>query len=248
MIQSKWISHIFILCFLLFSNILQAAESYKEAVDFFDKGKYVEAEKIFEALVKENPDNADLFYDLGSVYHRLGKKGEAIAAFLKARSLKPRDPDIKENLNFALRGIQDKLQPELKKGTQDYVMFWEGYFTKLELLYAASFFFTFGFLLWGLSLLKEALSGLSSVAISLVALGVFCTLILTITKDQKWSAITSQSGEVYSGPGEQNSLLFKLHEGAPFAITRSEGKWLQIHLSDGKKGWIAQSHTLVWGS
>ena len=56
---------------------------------------------------------------------------------------------------------------------------------------------------------------------------------------EHWGAVTAERVPVYSGPSEDNTKLFMLHEGAPFVVEQETNDYLQIRLSDGKKGWIA---------
>ena len=49
---------------------------------------------------------------------------------------------------------------------------------------------------------------------------------------------------VRSGPGTQNTIVFKAEKGVPFRVLQQKGDWIQIESSDGDKGWIHKK--LVW--
>ncbi len=55
------------------------------------------------------------------------------------------------------------------------------------------------------------------------------------------SPATAVRTAVYSGPSADNTTLFMLHEGAPFVVEQETNDYLQIKLSDGRKGLIAAS-------
>ena len=49
---------------------------------------------------------------------------------------------------------------------------------------------------------------------------------------------------VRSGPGTDNSIVFKVERGVPFKVLNRSGNWLKVEHADGDRGWIYK--TLVW--
>ncbi len=62
---------------------------YNQGICYFKLGKYNEAEKVYEKVVRKRPDFAEAWYNLGSTYEKEGKKEKAILAYLRFISLKP---------------------------------------------------------------------------------------------------------------------------------------------------------------
>ena len=115
------------------------AEPLGDAMKAYDKGAYKEAVQIYEDLVKQGSSNGAVFYNLGNAYFRSGEKGKAMAAYLAARSLLPRDPDIKANLKFVHDQMVDKLSIRSSGSVMRDLSFWLDMGTAKEFLFVASF-------------------------------------------------------------------------------------------------------------
>ena len=81
-----------------------------QAVSAHDGGDYERAVAIYEGLLNQNLVNGHVYYNLGNAFYRLGKKGEATAAYLAAKKFLPRDPDIVANLKHTRKSALDKLE------------------------------------------------------------------------------------------------------------------------------------------
>src|SRR4051812_4508999 len=69
-------------------------ETYLDAASAaYDRGDYATATARYEQAVAAGDENGHLFYNLGLSYYREHRLGDAMAAFLAARRLLPRDPD-----------------------------------------------------------------------------------------------------------------------------------------------------------
>lgn len=73
---------------------LEAAQSYNRALDLYIKGNTTEAIKEFENAVNLDPEFADAFYNLGSIYRYTNQLDKAEEAFLKVHTLKPDEVSI----------------------------------------------------------------------------------------------------------------------------------------------------------
>lgn len=77
-----------------------AAASLNEAETDIDKQDYAAAEPLLKKFVEAHPDSYSAWYDLGFVYHGLGRRDDSIAAYRKSVAAKP---DVFEsNLNLGL--------------------------------------------------------------------------------------------------------------------------------------------------
>lgn len=86
----------------------QASEwgPWEDARALYDAGNYAGA---LEAL-KSRPvfDSPSYFYNLGSVYFRMGELGSAMAYLEKAKRMNPQDPDIGHNLELVRQALTAK--------------------------------------------------------------------------------------------------------------------------------------------
>jgi tetratricopeptide (TPR) repeat protein len=93
------------LSFCLAAALLSApparADAFEDANRAFAAGQYAESARGYEAVLKKDGYSAAVLFDLGNADLRLGKTGEAILNYERAKWLAPHDPDIIANLRFA---------------------------------------------------------------------------------------------------------------------------------------------------
>ncbi len=226
------------------SQFLLAGEGLLDkAVEAQSSQRYEEAVDTYQQVLKTGLANGYIFYNLGNAYFRLGRKGEAMAAYLAARNLLPRDPDVELNIKHIRKDSVDKLAVTHKGSVISKLAFWSGWFNLAEQV------FTFGFLMFLagavflVGMLKNSLHTLKTVAIGLWIFAAIVAFGASINwqQDSRWGAVTVEVASIYSGPGKAgNSILFELHESAPFVLLERRDQWLRIALSDGKQGWVAK--------
>lgn len=84
------------------------ATKINEAEQDIDKRDYASAEALLKQAVAEAPENYSAWYDLGFVYHAMGRRDDSITAYRKSVAAKP---DVFEtNLNLGL-ALADSGQP-----------------------------------------------------------------------------------------------------------------------------------------
>ncbi len=240
----------FVLLLLLPSKVWSAPRA-EEAASRYQKGEFAAAADIYLQLIDENPSNASLYHNLGASLYRNGEIGAAVAAYLKALQLKPRDPDFKFNLAFLLAKATDKLEARMPPRSWQNLLISEQ-LSQRELLYlsvGSVLLLSFG----GTWLLRRR-ETLPRLLTFLVPLSVLClylagNLWAKVEWQQDWGAVQANELAAYSSPtGKSAVQIFKLHEGAPFAVLESSGDWLKIGLSDQKTGWIQRDQVVVFGS
>ena len=81
-----------------------------------------------------------------------------------------------------------------------------------------------------------ATAGLLGVIV-LFALGILVHKIrydATITE----AIVMTEKADAFSGPGEDNTHIFTIHEGTKIVVERSQDDWNLVRLSSGAGGWI----------
>lgn len=73
----------------------QGAPAAREAVELYRRGDYHAAAVAFERAVAQEPGDPALLYGLGAARRMDGDRGGAIAAWVQARRLSPRTPEIR---------------------------------------------------------------------------------------------------------------------------------------------------------
>jgi tetratricopeptide (TPR) repeat protein len=236
---------------LVASTASAAADDRRElaekAVASYESGDFAAAAAGFESLLASGAVNGHVYYNLGNTYYRLGRRGEAMAAYLAARRYLPRDPDVRANLKFVLAGVPDKVDTEVDRGAAGALLFWVRPFTPREFAYGAAGAACVAALLLAASLWRRSLrpTALAAMALPVLAL---CGYALSLRQHRAWGAVTAKTAPVRSGPGAKDGVLFQLREGAPFLVTGSRGADVyELRLSDGKHGWIAVQDAKVFG-
>ena len=164
------------------------------------------------------------------------QKGKSIAAFLAARQLLPRDPDIKHNLNFVHSEIPDKVNLDDSGSLASLLSFWTHLFTLQEMKTLCYFFACLGLFIFLLGSFFEKLSGSKNFAV--VSL-VFSLLFIFFWQSsswqtKSWAAVAVQETELRSGPAKYNTVLFKL----PVVVEEKRNDWYKVSFSGDKKAWI----------
>lgn len=236
------------ICVLFFFASPLFAEPLSDAMSAYDQGDFKKAISDYEQLIAQGVRNGSVYYNLANSYFRSGEKGKAVAAYLAARSLLPRDPDIKANLKFVHDQSVDKLAVQESHSIWRSLSFWVDWTTPREILFVSAILACLALSLLFLSMLvqKFIFLRLWSVVFSFIALLGFCGFGTSLCYEENWGAVSAHLSEIRSGPGETNTVVFQLHEGAPFLVDAKEGGWYRIRLSDGKMGWIASKDASVF--
>ncbi len=230
---------------LLSSNLF--SDSLTEAVQAYDKGDFQKSVSLYEEMLQKGIHNGSIYYNLGNSYFRMGEKGKAISAYLAARRLLPRDPDVKANLKFAHDQMVDKLGLRSSSSIVRDFCFWVDHTTPREVLLFSSLLACLGLTILFLSLVMFKFMYLRvwSLVLSFLACLGFFMFATSLYYEEVWGAVSVPISEVRSGPGTQNTVVFQLHEGAPVLVEAKEGGWYRISLSDSKIGWISSQDLSV---
>ena len=89
-----------------------AAAKLAEAETHIDMQDYARAEPLLKQYLEDHPENYSAWYDLGFVYHGLGKSEDSIAAYRKSVAAKPDLFESNLNLGLALAAAG---QPEAEQ-------------------------------------------------------------------------------------------------------------------------------------
>ena len=189
-------------------------------------------------------DDADLHFNLGNTHARRGELGKAVASYLRAKRLAPRDGDITKNLAWVRGHIKDL---ELTSG-------------ELPLFIAQTAILIGSLTLdeWSLLLviLVWTLAGLVGWAwfredfgihLRRIILGLagFVLLIAVVVgwryqreEIQREAVVVVDEAGVRSGPAETFPVLFQVHDGLTLVIESERETWSRIGLGGDWVGWV----------
>lgn len=90
------------------TEISQAAEKA------YSNGEYAKCVELYDSLISEKGESAEVLYNRGNAYAKSGDYGHAMIDYLQARELKPNDPEIRNNIKYIESKVHDNNTAELK--------------------------------------------------------------------------------------------------------------------------------------
>ena len=218
---------------------------FQEALTDFESRDYKNALEKFRSIENEGMINADLCYNIGNCYFRLNEIGKSILYFKKALKVKSNHEPARRNLNYVLSLTKDKQE----SGSEDVIRsFWKKLFDSFSINLLAVIIIT----IFSLIILLICLTILfyrereKTVPLFITTILIFFLFIFLILSFLKWKDYYSENEGIllalsaigYSGPSDDFTRVFTIHEGMTFEIERQENEWCLIKLPNGLGGWI----------
>jgi len=230
-----------------YSDAPAAEKLFFKANRLYFDGKFEDALEIYENILSRFNLNSffvsktcgELFYNIGNCYYRSGQKGRAILNYERAKLFLPRDADLKYNLEYLKDEVKDDIKPKANMVADTF--FWIKLFTSQEVIWG---FIIINILFFAVLTLrffyKTEWNFYLSVLLLIVWLIGFASLGVKLYRYRYDSRVIIVEKEVavLAGPDAEDTLLFKLHEGAMVSFERKEYNFAMIHLPDGKRGWL----------
>ncbi|WP_319505272.1 tetratricopeptide repeat protein [Bacteroides graminisolvens] len=212
------------------------------------RSDFTTAIQIYEMILRKG-ESADIYYNLGNSYYKVGDIAKAILNYERALILKPANEDVISNLEIARGKTVDKVTdvPELffitwlkviinSMGIQSWAIIAISFF----LLFIVSIYFFF------FSTKIVARKIFFSLALFFL---VFCVIANISAAFQRRvrlnrmnAIIISPSVTIRSTPNDNGTSLFILHEGRKVFIKDDSMKdWKEIQLEDGNVGWVKKN-------
>ncbi|MDD3567565.1 MAG: tetratricopeptide repeat protein [Bacteroidales bacterium] len=215
------------------------------ANNHYIEGKFDEAAELYQTLVDSGYHNAELYYNLGNSYFKLGKPAYAILNYERAHRLKPNDEDIEFNLEYARSFTVDRIEPLPVFFLVKWYRSVRGILSTNGWAWISLFWFavalTLGLVFW--FSFRPWTKRLSfTFGIMSILFAVFSVIFSVQEKERvmlRDEAIIFQPVvTVKSSPGEAGKEIFIIHSGTKVQITKAIGQWVEIRIADGNKGWI----------
>ncbi|MBN1898925.1 MAG: BatD family protein [Spirochaetes bacterium] len=240
---------IFFIMLLWFSPLLSEPspvnELFQQGNKNYKTGNYEKAIGIYESIKQKGVKNGYLYYNLGNAYFKNSQLGEAILNYERARLYLPRDRDVKFNLEFAENLKVDSIQE------MEYNPFTKIIFFVYD-LFNVNILFIFVFILSWLLVAIFAVKWLvKNVLYRSLAARIFPTIVMAFlfflilfmikvyhAQNHIDSVVLASESEVRSGPGQDFTVIFTLHEGTKVRERNYSQRWTQISLPNGFNGWI----------
>ncbi len=227
----------------IFAN--QTEIIFEEAINSYQDKDYQTALEKFTLIENEGVINADLYYNIGNCYFRINEVGRAILYFKKALKVESDHKAARRNLDYALTFTKDKQNSESENVIRS---FWQKAFDSISInllaIISLLIFVLIIMIICFMIIHYRNREKTVPIFITTVLIFLFSAfLIISILKWQEFhktdeAVLLSTSAIGYSGPGEDFTRVFTIHEGMIFTIERDEENWSLIKLENGLGGWI----------
>ncbi len=222
-------------------------QRFDEANKEYEAGNYQGALDIYHQIEKEGP-HWKLFYNIGNCYYKLNRLVRAKIYYLKARRLEPFEPSIGKNIEIVNKGLNDKTPSPKADFIARLVLRIES-IVSLNVLSAVLLLLilllnVFLFLSIKKGKQRFLLYGISFTLIFTLLLAGYHIYRVGKYRQRSVAVITAEDTQLHSGPGKNNTILFKVNPGLKVRIidTSSNGRWLQVSASSDIAGWVATDH------
>lgn len=211
---------------------------FNQAGELYSKGQYDKAIAVYENLVSQKQGNAALYYNLGNAYFKTQRYGKAAAYLERAARLKPRDPDIRFNLDYVRNTVKEPAEPfpEIMVTYLNNTVS----LNELTLLCWAAYFLLICGIIIRITLKRQRILLFNLIcAAAAVILGGWLYVKMDREVFSREAIVISGPAEARNGPGMENSVGFTLPEGRKVSILGGNAGWSAVGLkAEGLKGWI----------
>jgi tetratricopeptide (TPR) repeat protein len=216
---------------------------YRQGNRHYSRAQYAQAAEKWQSILRSGYVSGELHYNLGNAYYKMNDIGRAILHYEKALPYMPDDEDLINNLDMARLKTKDKIA----KVPEFFLAKVINGFLDLFTIPIAGYLALGSFYLLGIvaivNLKQWIAPSLGNIlVIAMIAVSVFLGSVFA-TKSYRHA--TTQTAIVLadelnakSEPQNSASTLFIIHEGLKVLITRQDGRWVEIKLPDGNKGWV----------
>ena len=234
------------------SEITQVPETVvtkAQADSAYINNDFVNAVYLYESILANQGESADIYYNLGNSYYKMDNIAKAIVNYEKALVLNPSNGDIRFNLELAQSKTVDKVTPM----SEIFLITWMKSLTNTmsEKGWAKTGIITFILMLsclvlyfFGKKIALKKIGFIAALCLLLVCIlsNVFASTQKNEAQSHSTAIIMAPSVTVKSTPNESGTDLFILHEGHKVNIKdNTMREWKEIQLEDGNVGWVPTS-------
>src|SRR3954471_19078536 len=204
----------------------------------YAEGRFEEAAAGYESLVREGHSHANLFYDLGNAWYRLGNFGKAILNYQRALALEPRHPEADANLRLARdegRALELRMTTTERYArlatTKQYAVaaaagFWLALFLGVHRYFSG----------------RRSAGRIALIALALLVSAVSIFGIVTLEngiRGDNLAVVTGKETEARVATADNAKSILILPPGSERKVLSERGDWIYATLPNDQRGWIA---------
>ena len=217
---------------------------FYKANSHYEQGDFQKAQDVYGEILRQGIRSANLYYNMGNTYFKLGSLGRAVLYYEKAIALAPQDADLKANLEYAESLVEGQAAPSQKMWLVRFLdnltsqLSLDSLATAISILYyilaclvALGIIYRKGprkMLLWPVA----GLALISVIAVSSFAVRIYEMEFL------RPAIIIQEETECRFEPFDGATVYFKIREGNKVFVLLTKKGWSKIRRLDGKTGWL----------
>ena len=240
---------IYIVLFFLAQTGL-AQDAFRKSNDLYSEGKYAGAAAGYEGILKHGQESAEVYFNLGNAYYKLGKVAPCIYNYEKALQLNPGNKDILVNLAYAKKMIIDDIRAPEQAGFSGWMSDFAGTYHYDTWAWIAVIFSFAGLLCFAgyyfarAAGVKRGFFAGIFVAVAGLLIAIFAAQFLSNTVETERPAIVFIPIAVAKAEPEATAgNAFTVHEGVKVFVLEDKGNWKKVALADDTVGWL-ESETI----
>ncbi len=201
---------------------------FAEGLTAYGRGEYQRAAELFELAQAERPRDPNLLYNLGNAYYELDERGKAVAHWIRALRLKPRDRDARFNLQLVVSDdpVIGGALPPLPLSPDE-----------LAALFATLWFVGCGILV---ARRRWARGWMTVGSVAALIMAALCAGLLLYPRSQ-YAVIASLDSTLRAGPVRQSEVLASPAPGTGYRVQERRGEWLRVSRGGDSEGWIERA-------
>lgn len=216
------------------------AEVFVAANRAYEEGDFSQAIDAYSQLIARGIRDGRIYYNLGNAHLRNGELGEAIAAYRRARILRPRDRDLLANQQFARSAARDAIDPPHPPALIETLLFWYYALGPSEL---ARVVLAVNLVFWVLVIARVFRPHSEVLKWSTVLALVVLVATAGSWIAQRWlsppvAVVLASELDAHTAPNLDSVVRFKLHAGTELRIRDRREGWARLALPDGQQGWV----------
>lgn len=218
-------------------------ERFNQAGRLYEEGKYAAALALYQDIEK-SAAHWKLFYNMGNCYYKSNSFVKAKLYYLRAERLNPFEPSIQKNIDIVDKQFSDKIEGEEPDFLTRAALHIESAISlnvlSVILLMAVIILNAFVFLLIKKGKSRFRLYGVSFSLVIMLVIGGYHIYRTGKQELRNTAVIVKADSELRSGPGESNTILFKVNPGLKVKIIEKSRSWVQVSASAQVAGWVEE--------
>jgi tetratricopeptide (TPR) repeat protein len=219
------------------SSFAQAEGDFTKANQEYAQGHFKEAISGYEALVRAGQWSANLFYDLGNAYFRVGDFGRAILNYERALALERHHPEATANLQIA-RDEAHALELQ-QSWPERYLQF--ASVNECSIAAAIAFWLAVFAIVMLIFARRRSATLIATLMLCLLVSAVAIYAAYTLERGSNGSAlaiVTGKNVQARLATADTANSVLALPAGSEIKILSTRGDWIYAALSNNLRGWI----------